>query len=333
MISQFPEYSSWREQDINIEPYTLGTMDFLQTNPNIFVIQNPNNASVKVGISKIPTAERYEFQIEKNTTESVGRPIGTHQIYFYNDSSNEISLKVYSLESDFDLSILNNLAINLEHLSIESGNMKLDGFAEGVSLPGGSNEIGRVSLNASQFITFTNVLSELQNIKNNLNNYAVNNFKNKWTDEKITELFNYINGLPLRWTDEKITELLNAINSISSVWTDEKITELFSKIESISGTGSTESKAESEKEYYYNATRFSYVNGETETVKLVIDTLINDGTQNLYIMNEDGEIIWGLKSGEFVNDMVISVAVGEAITIEYEDPDSEETYRLICHTK
>ena len=152
--------STWRIHDIIIEPNEVYTLDFTQTNPNMFMLQNPNPSPVRIGITRIPTANKYEFSVGANTSDTFGRPIGTGRLFLYNPSSaNTLSITVYSNEMNFDMSVLKGINVELGNVNVESSNV-IGGFGAGVKLPSGDNHIGRVSLNVD-------VEEAIQSIKSN----------------------------------------------------------------------------------------------------------------------------------------------------------------------
>ena len=154
-ISQFTNISSWRKNDITIAPHEVFTLNFNQTNtnPNIFVINNPNQATLKIGISSIPREDSYEFKVEYNTNETMGRPIGSKNIYILNDSSITVKVTVFSIEKEFDPAILKNMNISLEGYTIESSS-EISGFKEGIVLP--------IQLDGIAFELFNTMLEVIQ---------------------------------------------------------------------------------------------------------------------------------------------------------------------------
>ena len=134
MIKQFDNLSSWRKDEITIEPHETATVNFRDTMPNVFIIQNANAAMLRVGISNLPRSNSYEFSVDKNTTEVVGRPIGTNNLYVLNDSSINVKILVFSIEKEFDPQILKNMSVSIDAGTIETSSV-ISGFADGVSLP------------------------------------------------------------------------------------------------------------------------------------------------------------------------------------------------------
>ena len=134
MIQQFLNNSSWRKHDINIAPKEVYTLNFRDTLPNIFVVNNPNEATLKIGISSLPRSDSYEFKIEHNTTETLGRPIGTNNLYIYNDSGIPVKIMVFSIEKDFDPAILKNMNVSMDGYTFEATS-EIVSIKEGVKIP------------------------------------------------------------------------------------------------------------------------------------------------------------------------------------------------------
>lgn len=145
----FKDFSSWRVKDISVKGFEVFTLDFLDTNPNQFVIQNPNDVVLYVGLSQIPTDNNYEFKVGRNATIPVGRPLPTQKLYIYNPLGDTVNLKVFSVYLPFEFSMLNNNTMNVEHAEIQTDGI-VRGFANGVSIPSGSNLIGKVALNTDE---------------------------------------------------------------------------------------------------------------------------------------------------------------------------------------
>lgn len=137
--------SSWRVDDLEILAGETKEFLFQTSNPNMFFIQNPNNVVLKVSLSKMPTSENYEFSIEKNSSLTFGRPIPSKKITILNDSAIAVSIKMFSVNAPFDMSVNKNLSLNLVGAEIHTDG-EVKGFSNGVQLPPGNNKIGRVGL-------------------------------------------------------------------------------------------------------------------------------------------------------------------------------------------
>lgn len=181
-LTQFPTrnaVASWRQEEIKISGNALKTMYFSDTTPNMFYLQNPNDVPLLVGITKTPTQTSYEYKVEPNTSRTFGRPIPTSQLYILNTSNKDITVSLFSVNDEFNLSILQNQSISVGDINGTFDGI-IRGFSDGVSLPSGNNTLGNVNINESLpagnnnigIVTFTDEVNEnikmLADIKNEL---------------------------------------------------------------------------------------------------------------------------------------------------------------------
>ena len=213
MISQFKNLSSWRKDEITLEAYETYTLNFRDTMPNVFIIQNANNSILRIGISNLPRVDSYEFSIDKNTTEVVGRPIGTNNLYIYNSAGVKVKILVFSIEKEFDPQILKNMSVSVDAGTIETSSI-ISGFAEGVTLPITAPEILDAITSINSLITTGNgkddemianqeeILSSLVNLKGvhlasivqAINNLVPETTYNTKTNSMLTKLDALIAG-------------------------------------------------------------------------------------------------------------------------------------------
>ena len=145
-IRQFPEslkLSSWRTLEVTLPAHGQRDIGFYDTNPNIFMVNNPNEATLKFGISKMPTTNKYEYKINYSSSDVFGRPTGTGHLYVLNDSSIEVSFTLFSITMDFDPAIMKgtNVLIDLDNLETRA---IIAGVNEGVKLPVDTTELEKV---------------------------------------------------------------------------------------------------------------------------------------------------------------------------------------------
>lgn len=136
--------ASWSHQEVHIPSNALVTVHFDSTKPNMFMLQNPNQTVIHVGLSRIPTVTNYEFKIEANSSATFGRPISTDVLYLLNKGNTEVSVTLFSVADTFEMSILQSLNVDLSSTPIFDG--IITGFSNGVSLPQGNNKIGSVDV-------------------------------------------------------------------------------------------------------------------------------------------------------------------------------------------
>lgn len=143
-MQSYKNISTWNEKNIDIEPGEIYTVDYVNIEaPNMFAIINPDNAELKISISKIPTPYKYEFIIHGSSHDIFGRPTRTRQFYILNDSSIKAHVKIFSTYDKFNIEML-----KAQFLSVDSLRTVFDGIVRGfqsdVMLPSGTNTLGKV---------------------------------------------------------------------------------------------------------------------------------------------------------------------------------------------
>ena len=152
----------WETNNITIEGGEVKEISLDNSKPNMFVLQNANPVDINISLSHIPTLYNYEFQVKANTTDTFGRPSSTTKVYLFNTGSTTANVKLFSVNDTFDMNILKNTNVSIDGASVTvQDNGIIKGFQAGVSLPSGSNTIGKVELS-------NNVSNTLNQINSNL---------------------------------------------------------------------------------------------------------------------------------------------------------------------
>ena len=144
-FSQTGSGASWRSEEVYVPAKSLQTVTFLDTNPNMFFLQNSNACAINIGITKIPSADKYEFRVNPNSTKTFGRPTSTNRLYLYNMGDVGVTVSLFSVYGAFDLSILQNTEVSMGDVAL-NGEMIVAGFGSACALPTGDNVIGRVKI-------------------------------------------------------------------------------------------------------------------------------------------------------------------------------------------
>ena len=148
----------WETNNISIEGGEVKEISLDNSKPNMFVLQNANPVDINISLSHIPTLYNYEFQVKANTTDTFGRPSSTTKVYLFNTGSVTANVKLFSVNDTFDMNILKNTNVSIDGASVTvQDNGIIKGFQAGVSLPSGTNTIGKVELGNN----VSNVISQI----------------------------------------------------------------------------------------------------------------------------------------------------------------------------
>ena len=173
---------SWRHQRVDISGRGLKTIHFMDTTPNMFMIQNPTDATLYIGITNIPTETHYEWKVNPNTSKTFGRPIACDELFILNTTNADISINLFSVLDRFDLSLLTDMTVNLDR-SIASeikGDGIIKGFGAGVSLPAGTKHIGEVGIDSDTSALINTLVGNFgtllkkNNVANSVNLFDIN---------------------------------------------------------------------------------------------------------------------------------------------------------------
>ena len=150
----------WSHQEVKVSGNGLTTVYFDSSKPNMFMLQNPNNTVIHIGLSRIPTDKNYEFKIESNSSVTFGRPVPTDALYILNKGNVDVVVSLFSIYDKFDMSILQTLNVDLSKTPIFDG--IITGFGNGVSLPTGTNKIGKVDIDSLP--EGTNIIGKVEQV-------------------------------------------------------------------------------------------------------------------------------------------------------------------------
>ena len=168
----------WETNNISIEGGEVKEISLDNSKPNMFVLQNANPVDINISLSHIPTLYNYEFQVKANTTDTFGRPSSTTKVYLFNTGSTTANVKLFSVNDTFDMNILKNTNVNIDGATVTvEDNGVIKGFQAGVSLPSGTNTIGKVGLENSVSNTLNQINTNLNTHKTttaNINDNSLN---------------------------------------------------------------------------------------------------------------------------------------------------------------
>lgn len=315
MLRQFNNISSWRKHDVTIKPHEVFTLNFRDTLPNIFVVNNPNLATLKIGISSIPREDSYEFKVEYNTTETLGRPIGTNNVYILNDSSVPVKIVIFSIEKEFDPALLKNMNVALDGYTIESSS-EITGIRDGVLLPVElENEVSNSIKNMSTVLggfdtnTYPEILTKLQALIDKKVTMDGSNMTLNGVQTDLTPVTNslttVITKLGLLDSLMKPTDL-NGLLTTNAIMAD-KIADIYDETSKLLGFYKPKNKGV----YLNNATSFEHSATDNQTIHF--GWFLNDGEDCEITIN--GETVITIYAGEQLSDFEFELSLGDVIRV------------------
>ena len=155
-------YTGLTKQTVTVAPYSTTRIDYNDTKPNYYRVQNLGKGTIYCGTSHIPTVNNYDFLCYKESIKMYAEPFNRNALYIYNPTGSEISAIVLSFSAEFDPLTLALSEINLD-LSAQEIALSTNISSFESPLPQGTNTIGSVNI-------VGNALTKLDEIKTALEN-------------------------------------------------------------------------------------------------------------------------------------------------------------------
>lgn len=139
------KYSGLTKKSVEIPPYSTATIEYNETLPNYYRVQNRGTNRIFCGTSHMPTADRYDFVVGGEKVKLYGEPFNRNNLYILNPSGSTVGVTVVSFAAEFDPTTLAlaDLELDFSASSLETSTV-ITGFNS--ALPQGSNKIGSVDV-------------------------------------------------------------------------------------------------------------------------------------------------------------------------------------------
>lgn len=208
----------WETNNISIEGGEVKEISLDNSKPNMFVLQNANPVDINISLSHIPTLYNYEFQVKANTTDTFGRPSSTTKVYLFNTGSVTANVKLFSVNDTFDMNILKNTNVNIDGATVTvEDNGVIKGFQAGVSLPAGTNTIGKVGLENSVSNTLNTINNNLNTHKTTTANINSTTLSTNTNIKNISRVLGVNKGCTVEYKNNVDSLTINNSNSSTSI--------------------------------------------------------------------------------------------------------------------
>lgn len=147
-----------------VEPFSVATVDYLDSKPNYFRVQNNGGATVYCSTSGFPTTHNYDFMVKPGSMMSFADPHNRTKFYIFNPSGEAVNCIVVSFAAEFDPLVLALGQIEIEVPDTIESTTVISSFS--APLPPGNNKIGSVVV--TNMNDYSTVLDELKNVVNTI---------------------------------------------------------------------------------------------------------------------------------------------------------------------
>lgn len=319
-MGQLTKASPWRKSIVEIAAFSNGELNFSDTHPNMFYINNEGADDLFISLSTTPTAQDYQFKAGGKKTSVFGQPFGTTTMYIYNPADHNVSITVWSYSGEFDMTLLKDFEIDAESIKFDG---IIKGFASGAALPAGNNKIGNVGVTGS-LPAGTNNIGSVQ-VANMPTMPDVSGLSKETT---LASLLLAVQNLSIPSTESLATEttlsaLKAAVDGLqipSGVATETTLNAVKTAIQNLDVGGGTPKidKIASSKMTVDKGVYTSTDIGQSLTSSYpstITFTIFNSGDYDVEIklVNETGNLVFTIPPNTTVSDLKISAMSGEVL--------------------
>lgn len=147
--------STTRQRLVTIPPNSRITVDFPDTKPNYFYLNNLSVSEVYLGVTMIPDSIRYDKMVGPSQETIFARDQGVTSIQLFNGTGATATIDLTTFEKEFDPNVLAAASVSISGGG--GGGGTFDGIIRGhtAPLPAGNNNIGRVVVSEMPAVTVT----------------------------------------------------------------------------------------------------------------------------------------------------------------------------------
>ena len=285
-------YTGLSKNYATVPAFSITTIDYLDTKPNYFRVQNRGTTEIYCSTNNMPTTKHYDFAVAGKKMKMFAEPYNRTRLYIFNPSGSDVEVAVLSFQAEFEPLTLALSEIEVEMPKEFETSMAITSF--NAPLPTGNNKIGKVEVPNGVAITSFN--APLPSGNNKIGKVEVTNAPSAADITSIkTNTTNILSKLGYLMSNTPSTpEAIKLYDIMTAVWALAAANTFFDNISTFE---------ENEK--------------STDTVlctnkSCVIHMLTNDGAGNLILKikgKEDTQVSsLTLKTGESIADLKIDAA-------------------------
>lgn len=155
-------YTGLSKNYATVPAFSITTIDYLDTKPNYFRVQNRGTTEIYCSTNNMPTTKHYDFAVAGKKMKMFAEPYNRTRLYIFNPSGSDVEVAVLSFQAEFEPLTLALSEIEVEMPSSFESSMVINSF--NAPLPAGNNKIGKVD------VTNAPAAADVTSIKTNTNN-------------------------------------------------------------------------------------------------------------------------------------------------------------------
>ena len=151
-------YTGLSKNYATVPAFSITTIDYLDTKPNYFRVQNRGTTEIYCSTNNMPTTKHYDFAVAGKKMKMFAEPYNRTRLYIFNPSGSDVEVAVLSFQAEFEPLTLALSEIEVEMPKDFESSMAITSF--NAPLPTGNNKIGKVEVTNGPTAADVTVLKE-----------------------------------------------------------------------------------------------------------------------------------------------------------------------------
>ena len=151
-------YTGLSKNYATVPAFSITTIDYLDTKPNYFRVQNRGATEIYCSTNNMPTTKHYDFAVAGKKMKMFAEPYNRTRLYIFNPSGSDVEVAVLSFQAEFEPLTLALSEIEVEMPKEFETSMAITSF--NAPLPTGNNKIGKVEITNGVTAADVTVLKE-----------------------------------------------------------------------------------------------------------------------------------------------------------------------------
>lgn len=151
-------YTGLSKNYATVPAFSITTIDYLDTKPNYFRVQNRGTTEIYCSTNNMPTTKHYDFAVAGKKMKMFAEPYNRTRLYIFNPSGSDVEVAVLSFQAEFEPLTLALSEIEVEMPKDFESSMAITSF--NAPLPTGNNKIGKVEVTNGVSAADVTVLKE-----------------------------------------------------------------------------------------------------------------------------------------------------------------------------
>ena len=151
-------YTGLSKNYATVPAFSITTIDYLDTKPNYFRVQNRGTTEIYCSTNNMPTTKHYDFAVAGKKMKMFAEPYNRTRLYIFNPSGSDVEVAVLSFQAEFEPLTLALSEIEVEMPKEFETSMAITSF--NAPLPSGNNKIGKVEVTNGVAAADVTVLKE-----------------------------------------------------------------------------------------------------------------------------------------------------------------------------